>query len=259
MEAVNPYNAPTAGLESDQKICESCGARIKAMAEICPACGVRQRRMVSKVALLLLTFFLGGLGAHKFYLGKWVQGIFYLLFSWTYIPGLIALIEFVVYAFTSEERLNEKYTAHASVAVVAIVGVVALFVFVAFIGVLAAIALPAYQDYTVRARMSETIIGMSSYKVMVGEYFADKRQLPVTGAEIDTGQVKVPRTQSVKIAPGGAIVAVMSGELDSRMTGKTLVMVPRVEGAGLTWTCGVQESSMMRYLPASCRNLLPSS
>ncbi len=65
---------------------------------------------VNKSVLLLLTFFLGGVGVHKFYLSKKLQGVLFLLFCWTGIPALIALIEFIVYAATGQERLNEKYT-----------------------------------------------------------------------------------------------------------------------------------------------------
>lgn len=51
----------------------------------------------------LLGIFLGGLGAHKFYLGKSGQGILYLLFCWTYIPGILGLIEGILY-LTKNER-----------------------------------------------------------------------------------------------------------------------------------------------------------
>lgn len=51
----------------------------------------------------LLAIFLGGLGAHKFYLGKPGQGILYLLFCWTYIPGILGLIEGIKY-LTKNER-----------------------------------------------------------------------------------------------------------------------------------------------------------
>ena len=83
-----PHAAPAAERSSNQKACDACGEQINVRAEVCPKCGVRQRRPVSKPVLLLITFFLGGLGAHKFYLGKPWQGVLYLLFCWTMIPGI---------------------------------------------------------------------------------------------------------------------------------------------------------------------------
>ena len=61
------------------------------------------------MAAVLLAFFLGGIGAHKFYLGRVGQGILYLLFCWTFIPGIIALIEFIIYLCTSDEDFATKY------------------------------------------------------------------------------------------------------------------------------------------------------
>jgi len=133
---------------ADEKFCESCGEAIKIRAQICPNCGVRQKGNVSKAALLLLTFFFGGIGVHKFYIRKNLQGVLFLLFCWTGIPSLIALIEFFIYAFTSSEKLQEKYTGSGSAAVIAIVATVG-FVFV--IGILAAIAIPQFATYRTRA------------------------------------------------------------------------------------------------------------
>jgi len=63
----------------------------------------------SKVTAMLLAFFLGGFGVHKFYLGRTVWGVVYLLFFWTLVPACIAFIEFLIYAFMSEDRFDEKY------------------------------------------------------------------------------------------------------------------------------------------------------
>lgn len=54
------------------------------------------KKAVNKVAYCLLSFFLGGLGVHKFYSGKIGLGILYLVFCWTYIPAIVAIIEFII-------------------------------------------------------------------------------------------------------------------------------------------------------------------
>jgi TM2 domain-containing membrane protein YozV len=51
----------------------------------------------------------GGLGIHKFYLGRIGQGIIYLLFCWTFIPMLIGLIEGIVYLTMTDDKFNAKY------------------------------------------------------------------------------------------------------------------------------------------------------
>lgn len=57
----------------------------------------------------ILALFFGGLGVHKFYLGKPIQGLIYLLFSWTAVPAFIAIFEALYYFFSSEEKFNLKY------------------------------------------------------------------------------------------------------------------------------------------------------
>jgi len=51
---------------------------------------------VNKIAYVLLCFFFGGIGIHKFYAGHWILGLLYLIFCWTFIPALIAFIEFII-------------------------------------------------------------------------------------------------------------------------------------------------------------------
>jgi TM2 domain-containing membrane protein YozV len=94
------------------KFCFACGNGIDHRAEICPKCGVRQTAATarkSRMAAVLLALFLGGLGIHKFYLGRPGWGILYILFCWTFIPSIIAFIEAIVYLCTSDEQFAAKY------------------------------------------------------------------------------------------------------------------------------------------------------
>lgn len=63
----------------------------------------------SKVAAGLLAIFLGGIGIHKFYLGKVGMGILYLVFCWTYIPACIAFVEGIIYLCSSDENFQLKH------------------------------------------------------------------------------------------------------------------------------------------------------
>lgn len=60
-------------------------------------------KAVNKVAYCLLCFFLGGLGVHKFYAGKIGLGIIYLLFSWTFVPVIISVIELLIALFKKSD------------------------------------------------------------------------------------------------------------------------------------------------------------
>jgi TM2 domain-containing membrane protein YozV len=99
--------------------CRDCAALISPTATACPHCGGRQ--MVgsgfgastpsgrNRIAAALLAFFLGGFGAHKFYLGRVGQGFLYLIFFWTFIPAFIAFIEFIIYLTMSDEAFERQY------------------------------------------------------------------------------------------------------------------------------------------------------
>lgn len=67
--------------------------------------------MKSKSTAAVLAFLFGGLGVHKFYLGQGGLGLLYLLFCWTYIPLIVAFIEFVLLLAMDEKTFNLKYNA----------------------------------------------------------------------------------------------------------------------------------------------------
>lgn len=111
-----PPSTPAAAISkpTEQKYCSGCGVIIHKSAASCPHCGAPQADIVrtgrkSRVAAILLTLFLGGLGAHKFYLGRPGWGILYFLFCWTFIPALVALVELIIYITMSDAAFAEKY------------------------------------------------------------------------------------------------------------------------------------------------------
>ncbi|WP_196216233.1 tellurite resistance TerB C-terminal domain-containing protein [Myroides albus] len=67
--------------------------------------------MKDKSVAALLAFFLGSLGIHKFYLNRPIQGVFYLLFCWTYIPAILGVIETIRYILMSSDKFNQKYNS----------------------------------------------------------------------------------------------------------------------------------------------------
>lgn len=102
--------------ETDEKYCLSCGSQIVRSAEICPQCGVRLRgepgpssSNVDRTTAAIFALLLGEFGAHKFYLGKPAQGALYLCFFWTLVPGLVGIVEGIVYLRQSDEEFHWKY------------------------------------------------------------------------------------------------------------------------------------------------------
>jgi TM2 domain-containing membrane protein YozV len=123
---VTPYRADApATLGVNRKHCFACAAILDVRAELCPTCGVRQPTMPgvmtasvatptptttkSKTSAALLAFFLGGIGVHKFYLGRGGMGVLYLLFCWTFIPAFVAFIEALVLFGMSEDEFARKF------------------------------------------------------------------------------------------------------------------------------------------------------
>lgn len=176
------------------KFCSTCGEKIHRRAEICPKCGVRITAppgAVNKTALLLITFFLGGVGGHKFYQKKYLLGTLYLLFFWTYIPTLVSLVEFIIYACKSEPELQEKFPETSGNALV--------FVFIAFIGIaifgiLAAIAIPQFAAYRDKARNATASSDLKSCKTRAESYFADHNAYPIA-----PGQLHCPTSAGVAL------------------------------------------------------------
>jgi TM2 domain len=103
-------------MQADKKYCSGCATVIHKTARSCPHCGAPQGGNAlggvgekSKIAAFLLAWFLGGFGAHKFYLGRTGWGILYLVFFWTLIPSIAAFVEGIIYLTMSDEAFAAKY------------------------------------------------------------------------------------------------------------------------------------------------------
>ena len=130
-----------------------------------------------------------------------------------------------------------------------------LMIVVAIIGILAAIALPAYQDYTVRARVSEGVNLAAAAEVTIAENISNSggAAIPAAGncLGVSTFAVTVGHTASLACADGtGALTVTM----DATAKGVVLSITPGLSAAGqVTWTCAVGAAADDKYVPANCR------
>lgn len=69
--------------------------------------------MKSRTTTALLALFLGGLGAHRLYLGKIFTGLLYLFFCWTYIPAILGIIESIYYFWLTDAEFNASHNKGA--------------------------------------------------------------------------------------------------------------------------------------------------
>lgn len=130
--------------------------------------------------------------------------------------------------------------------------VILIFVFIAIIGILAAVAIPAYQDYITRAKVTEGLSYGEKYKSKVEAYAIQNQQWPQSIT--DTGvveQIPHPNVESISIENGVVVIKYAGG---SQIKGKSIALIPSVNDEGyIVWECkGIDIEN--RYLPASCRN-----
>lgn len=116
-----------------------------------------------------------------------------------------------------------------------------LMIVVAIIGILAAIAVPAYQDYTIRAQVSEGINLMAGAKNGVADFWADRGTYPVDNAAAGvpaSASITGSYVSSVAVA-NGVITATYGKNVNSKVMNGTCSMTPTDNGGSLTWvgTC----------------------
>ena len=145
-----------------------------------------------------------------------------------------------------------------------------LMIVIAIIGILAVIALPAYQDYTARAQVSEAITLMEGQKSAVVEYYADKGKWPTTNTEAGIAKntsIQGKYVAQVDVGSDGVITATMKDkDVNKEIQGQTVSLTPtattttgegtdaKTSGNGsFTWTSGKTNGVATKFLPSSCR------
>ena len=144
-----------------------------------------------------------------------------------------------------------------------------LMIVVAIIGILAAVALPAYQDYTIRAKMSEVIMGLSACRTSVTEVY----QTGAASAMVANGWgCEIGTTQQTKYVAGittdaNGLVTATVQNVSGSVDGSVVTLIPLASaGTAATytggsqtlygWLCGGAGTNVnTKYLPGSCRGL----
>ena len=135
-----------------------------------------------------------------------------------------------------------------------------LMIVVAIIAILAAIAIPAYQNYLIRAQVSEGMSLVSAAKTGVDEFVSNYGTFPSTN--LSAG---VPKAQSISgsyvstftVGAGGKITVAYKGpKANAAIKADVLVLSPTNNVGSVSWSCGSTAGTTIaaEYLPASCRN-----
>ncbi len=131
-----------------------------------------------------------------------------------------------------------------------------LMIVVAIIGILAAVALPAYQDYTIRAKVSELVLAASGFKTSIAEKATSDAVLTSAGVGLTLTPFSGKITAGA-VSDGGTIT--VAGSNTSVGTAVSIILRPSINAGRLIWECtagaitaGV--AAQFKYVPAECRH-----
>jgi len=131
-----------------------------------------------------------------------------------------------------------------------------LMIVVAIIGILAAVALPAYQDYTVRAKVSEVVLAASGGKTSIAEFFQTNGRMPANSTSAGINNQASPLVSTVVFTTTGTTNAIITATAkgDTRIAGSTIILTGTGDTASgiVSWVCSGNIAD--KYKPSNCRN-----
>ena len=135
-----------------------------------------------------------------------------------------------------------------------------LMIVVAIIAILAAIAIPQYQDYTKRAKVSEGLVLADAAKLAVSETYQAKGAWPSSESAAGYQTAKSTYVSSVAITGNGVITVTYRNVKDTNIDNKTVILTPTATQGSIQWDCngaaglgGATGSIGSKFVPANCR------